>query len=81
MKEFFTVIEAAKELGITRAGVFAAIKAGRLTAQKTAITRTRLVMVISAEALDGFEVNRDQQVGWRNLKSIKRCPYEAPSPS
>lgn len=64
-KKYYTVSEAAKHLKIGRAGVHAAIKAGRLHAEPTTIKQviTKRAYVISAAELARFkpEVDRNQQ--------------------
>lgn len=64
-KRYYTITEAARELGVTRAAVHSAIKQKRLEAQRgyvevvrTFTTRTRMkAWRISAKSLDAYRVS------------------------
>jgi len=51
----FTITEAAKALGISRAAVFEAIRTGRLKAKRGQIVQT--VWLVSAGALESYQVS------------------------
>jgi excisionase family DNA binding protein len=66
-KKTYTITEAAKKLGITRAAVHDAIKKGRLEAERGDIIQTRIVKVtvtgwkIDAKSLDAYRVSDAHQ--------------------
>jgi len=66
-KKTYTITEAAKKLGITRAAVHEAIKKGRLEAERGKITHTRIVKTtvtgwkIDARSLETYRVSDTHQ--------------------
>jgi excisionase family DNA binding protein len=57
----FTITEAAKKLGVTRAAVHKAIQDKRLNAKWGKTTRVMKALLIDEEDLKGFEVDLVQQ--------------------
>ena len=60
-KKTFTITEAAKKLGITRAAVHDAIKKGRLEAEWGKSVQIVRALVISAENLNAYRVDASRQ--------------------
>jgi hypothetical protein len=62
-KTTYTITEAAKKLGLTRAGVHRAIKRGEIAAKWTMFSQVvkRRVLLIAEKDLDGFHVDEAQQ--------------------
>lgn len=59
-----TVIEAAKELGLTRAAVYQAIERGDLKARKKIVQKIEIRIPLSA--VRSYKVNTTQQANSRN---------------
>ncbi len=59
-KNTYTITEAARILGVTRSGVFVAIKAGRLKAKPRKVTR--ILGQIDAGSVRRFKVSLSHQV-------------------
>jgi hypothetical protein len=68
-KTQFTITEAAKKLGITRAAVHAAIQAGRLRAKWGKTTREIKALLISEKDLNIFEVDPNQKARGKKRRS------------
>ncbi|MGH7783071.1 MAG: hypothetical protein ACREO5_04425 [Candidatus Binatia bacterium] len=60
-KQEFTITEAAKKLGITRAAVHLAIKQGRLSASWGKTTQIVEALIIKSKDLESFRVNVERQ--------------------
>jgi hypothetical protein len=62
-KKFYTVREAAAKKRVTRGAIHEAIRSGRLSAEWSTVKQVimKKVRVISAKALDAFEVDTHQQ--------------------
>jgi excisionase family DNA binding protein len=58
-KQAYTVVEAAKRLGISKQAVRAAIKVGRLRARSGVVRKH--VVLIPVAALDAFSVSQSHQ--------------------
>jgi len=60
----YTITEAARELGVSRAAVHEAIKTGRLNAEWTEIAQTirKKALVVSAKDLRAFRVSESHQL-------------------
>jgi hypothetical protein len=64
-KKTFTLIEAARELGLTKQGVLNAIEKGRLAAERKEIKRK--IWIISADTVEAYKVSLPhQQSGKKN---------------
>jgi len=63
----YTITEAAKKKGVTRAAIHAAIKAGRLPAKWG--NQIVKVLQIPADALDAFQVDHQQKTRGRKRNS------------
>jgi hypothetical protein len=60
-KAQFTITEAAKKLGVTRAAVHLAIKKGRLPASWGKTTQIVEALLIDSKDLKSFRVNAERQ--------------------
>jgi excisionase family DNA binding protein len=66
----YTITEAAKELGVSRAAVHAAIKKGRINARWGKRSQVIKTLLISEKELKAFEVDSAQQARGKKLHRV-----------
>lgn len=69
-KQHYTITEAARHLGVSRAAVYEAIRKGRLKA--TARPVRRVVWQIVAESLHTYRISPSHQVRGRKVRRRKK---------
>jgi hypothetical protein len=57
-KTHFTITEAAKKKGVSRAAIHEAIQKGLLRARWGEVTVTKKVLLVTAESLDSYQVSK-----------------------